>query len=362
MKNKLVKLICAVLAATLLFCAPASALSEREMSASLEKWLAENVSAAQAGGKIDSALDWSAFALARCGNTALNAEYKKYIGKAVSENKNSLYLNDYARIALAALAVGMDARNVGGVDLIKKIEDYDCSDEAFTGSVAYALIALNSAKSANTAALEKYKAILLAAQRKDGGFNAYLKADESMSWTVDGETDSTGIALQAAAPYKDEPQFALLISSALAFVKANQMADGGFGAWGSGSAESTAMIIAGLCETGNKISDYTVNGKTPVDALSAYINKDGGGKCWDGSSNVMTSYQMLMALSAYYRAENGKPGLFDMTCLSPFCSGVEHLAIFEEHPLIGRAVCFIAGLVYRLLGREYICCRHINSL
>ncbi len=358
MKNKLVKLICAVLAAAMLFCVPASALTEQEMSTNLEKWLVENVSAAQADGKIDSVLDWSVFALARSGCTTLNAEYERYIGKAVSENKNSLYLNDYARIALAALAVGMDARNVGGVDLIEKIENYDCSDEAYTGSVAYALIALNSAKSGNTAAMEKYKSILLAAQRNDGGFNAYLEVNEEMNWTVDGETDSTGIALQAAAPYKDEPRFASLIYSALRFIKASQMDDGGFGSWGSGSAESTAMIIAGLCETGNRISDFTVNGKTPVDALSGYINEDGGGKCWDGSSNVMTSYQMLMGLSAYYRAENGKVGLFDMTCLSPFCSGIEHLAIFEEHTLIGRVVCFIVGFVYRLLGREYVCCRH----
>lgn len=362
MKNKLVKLICAVLAAVLFFGVPASALSESEMSSGLEKWLTENVSIPRAGSKIDSAADWSVFALARNGCTSLNAEYKKYIGKAVSENKNSLYLNDYARITLAVLAVGMDARSVGGVDLVKEIEDYDCREEAYTGSVAYALIALNSAKSTNTAALEKYKAILLNAQRKDGGFNAYIKADAAMNWTVDGETDSTGIALQAAAPYKAEPQFASLIVSALAFIKANQMDDGGFGAWGSGSAESTAMIIAGLCETGNKISDFTVNGKTPIDALSAYINKDGGGKCWDGSSNVMTSYQMLVGLSAYYRAENGKVGLFDMTCLSPFCSGIEHLTIFEEYPLIGRAVCFIVGLICRLLGKEYICCRHINGL
>lgn len=358
MKTKLTRILSIILALTVLFTVNAAALTSSEMADKLAKWLPKNITVAQAGEKIDSYLDWTVFAMARNGYTDYNDAYKAYIGNAVNKNRKSLYLNDYARISLAVMSVGMNATDVDGNNLIDAIEKTDFTKEAFTGSVAYALIALDSAKSNNDTARNTLKNILVSAQRTDGGFNSYIVADEASYWTVSGETDSTGIALQALAPYKSEENVKKAIEKAITFIKREQMDDGGFGAWGSGSAESTSMILAGLCAIGENSDSYTKNGKTMIDALSAYINEDGGGRCWDGPSNIMTSYQMLMGLSAYERFKGGKVGLYDMSCLSPKCNSIEHLAIFAKFPAIGRLICRFVSVICEFIGFDYYCCKH----
>lgn len=358
MKKKLIRILCVVLCMTMIFSVSTSAYSADEMITKLTKWLTDNIDVSQAGERIDSDLDWTVFALARNGNTDYNDAYRAYIGNAVKNNWENLYLNDYARISLTVMSIGMDATDIGGKNLIDAIEKADFSKESFTGTVAYALIALDAAKSDNGNVKNKIKNILCSAQREDGGYNSYLAADEASYWTASGETDSTGIALQALAPYADEEEIKSIISSATDFIKNEQMDDGGFGAWGSGSAESTSMIIAGLCAIGENPENYVRNGKTPVEALTAYINEDGGGKCWDGSSNVMTSYQMLIGLSSYYRLKENKVGVYDMSCLSPFCNSIEHNAFFEKYPVLGKIVCKIVSVLYFIIGKDYYCCRH----
>lgn len=338
MKTKHTKLLSAMLALLLLFSVTASSLTPAQMTQSLSQWLCANIGTAQAQGKIDSYLDWSVFALSRSECHTLDADYKAYIGSALGKNMDQLALNDYARIALAAWAVGMNARNINGTNLIDCIEKTDFSQELFTGSAAYALIALDVAESENQAARTALKSILYSAQRDDGGFNAYLKADASQYWTMDGETDSTGIVLQAIAPYKDEPQAATLIAKADAFLRNNQMSNGGFGSWGSASAESTAMVLAGLCAVGKDPDGYVKEGKSMIDALSAFVNEDGGGRNYNGSSDIMTTYQMLMGLSAYDRFKNGKEGLFEAS-ESPFL-------FLKDIPVIGPVLYLIIQFIY----------------
>lgn len=358
MKTKLTRILSIILVFAVLFTINAAAITSSETADKLAEWLPKNITVAQTGEKIDSYLDWTVFAMARNGYTDYNNAYKAYIGNAVSKNWESLYLNDYARISLAVMSVGMNATDISGKNLIDAIEKTDFTKETYTGSVAYALIALDSAKSNNNTARNALKNILVNAQRTDGGFNSYIAADEASYWTLSGETDSTGIVMQALAPYKSEESVKKTIEKAITFIKGEQMDDGGFGSWGSGSAESTSMILAGLCAIGENPDSYTKNGKTMIDALSAYINEDGGGKCWDGSSNIMTSYQMLMALSAYERFKDGKIGLYDMSCLSPKCNSIEHIAFFEKLPKLSEFICRIIVNICGFFGIEYYCCKH----
>ena len=358
MKKKLTRILSVVLVLVMLFGISASAADTGKMKEGLAKWLPENITVSQAGGRIDSFLDWTVFAMARNGYTDYNDEYKAYIGSAVSKNLNSLYLNDYARIALAVMSIGMDPTDIGGTNLIDAIEKTDYTGEAYTGTIAYALVVLDSVGSKNDTARNALKKILLDAQREDGGYNSCLVADAASYWTISGETDSTGIALQALAPYKSEDAVKKTIDKALAFIKNEQMDDGGFGAWGAGSAESTSMIIAGLCAIGDNPDSYVKNGKTMIDALSAYVNEDGGGRCWDGSSNIMTSYEMLIGITAYERYKNGKIGVYDMSCLSPNCNSIEHLAVFERIPALGQILCKIVSAICSVIGIEYYCCKH----
>lgn len=358
MKTKLTRIISILLAFLMFFSASASATDTGKIKSDLSGWLQKNISVPVSDDKIDSYLDWTVFALARNGYTSDNESYKRYIKGALNKNRNSLYLNDYARIALAVMAVGMNAEEVGGINLIDAIEKTDYSKELYTGSISYALIALNSANSKNESSVNSLKNILMNAQRPDGGFNSYLTADNGAYWTLSGETDSTGIALQALGNYKSEPDVKVAIDKAIQFIKNEQMNTGCFGSWGSPSAESTSMILAGLCAVGEDPEKIISNNHSVVDSMQSFVNEDGGGKCWDGSSDIMTSYQMLMGISAYERFKNGKVGLFDMSCLSPDCNSIEHIVLFEKIPLLGELLCKVISLLCTLLGIEYFCCRH----
>ncbi len=358
MKTKLTRIICILLAFLMLFGVSASAADTGKMKSDLSGWLRKNISVPASDDETDSYLDWTVFALARNGCSFDNKAYGKYIKGTLNKNWDSLYLNDYARIALAVMAAGMNAEDVGGKNLIEAIEKTDYSKELYTGSVAYALIALDSANSKNESSVNSLKKILIDAQRPDGGFNSYLTADDSAYWTLSGETDSTGIALQALGSFKSEPDVRAAVDKAIQFIKGEQMDTGCFGSWGSPSAESTSMILAGLCAVGEDPDKFVKNNYSAVDSLQSFVNEDGGGKCWDGSSDIMTSYQMLMGISAYERFKNGKVGLFDMSCLSPDCNSIEHIELFEKIPFLGQLLCKIVSLICELLGIEYFCCRH----
>ena len=358
MKTKLTRIISILLTFLMLFGINASAADTGKIKTDLSQWLQKNISVPASDDKIDSYLDWTVFAMARNGYTLNSEAYGEYIKVALNKNMNSLYLNDYARIALAVMSIGMDPENIGGINLIEEIEKTDYSKEMYTGSIAYALIALNSANSKNEKSVTTLKKILIDAQRSDGGFNSYLIADPDAQWTLSGETDSTGIALQALGICKSEPDVKAVVDKAIQFIENEQMSTGCFGSWGSPSAESTSMILAGLCSVGEDPDKYIKNNNSVIDSMQSFVNEDGGGKCWDGSSNIMTSYQMLMGISAYERFKNGKVGLFDMSCLSPECNSIEHIELFEKIPFLGQLLCEIVSLLCGLLGIEYFCCKH----
>lgn len=358
--KKLTGIIAVILALLTAFPFSAYAFSESKTAENLSAWLKENVSVSDAETNTDSQLDWTVFALARSGINDLNENYKQYIVESVEKNYSNLYLSDLARIALAVQAIGMDPSDIGGKDLTASIAEYDYSSEAYTGSIAYALIVLEGCGKKYEKSVSELKSLLLSAQRNDGGFNSYLKADTEMFWTLDGEADSTGIVLQAAALFAGEEEFGLLINRALEFIKQNQLESGGFGAWGSESAESTAMIICGLCELGIDPlgADFTKGENNTLSSLEKFINEDGGGRCYDGSSNIMTSYQMLMALNSYYRFGNKKVGLFDLSCLSPYCVSIEHSNFAAKAPFIAKLICGLIRVISRLFGLSYYCCMH----
>ncbi len=359
--KKLSKILEVVLSlAVLLSCTVVSqAKSSEEMISSLCGWLEKNISVAGADGKVDSYLDWTVFATMRNGNKSLVDDYKSYIGAAV-KNEKLLYLSDYARLALTASAVGLDTENVGGTDLTAKILGCNFDNEVYSSSIAYALIALDST-GANTAAVRKtLKDILADSQRTDGGFNTYLAADSNASWTIGGEVDATAMVLQALAPYQNEKAIKPVVSKALAFIKTAKTENGDYESWGSANAESTAQVLAALCELGtNPLSkEYMGSKNTIIDALSTYINPDGGARCWDGSSNIMTAYQMLCGLSAYERYERGYVGLYDFSCLLPGCTCICHTAFGEKVPELAAFFCRVKGFFVRLFGGEYICCNN----
>jgi len=321
MKTKTIKALMALLCAALLL-APAvfsaaaadtDTAAAKEAASDIAAWLKTNVTIPQSG-EIDGNVDWAAFARARSGFGG-QAGYPGYINKALPEHFGELYLTDIARIALAVGACGGDASGVGGYDLTAEIALSDFTAQTYTSAAVYPLLALNSRNYGQEDAKQQLLDMLLAAQRPDGGFNYLLKADPGNAYSLDGDLDSTAMALQALAPYAGTAEADTVIAGALAFVKAGQKESGGFGgAWGE-SADTTSQALTALCALGiDPLADeFVKGGNTIIDALLAYQDADGGIKGWDGNSNVMSSTQALYALAAYIRFTQDECALFDFT-------------------------------------------------
>ena len=319
--KKTTRLISVLLALVISFscCVQAfAAYTPEQMTSSLATWLPKKISVSEVGAnKIDLYLDWTVFAMARSGYDTMTDDYADYIGAAVKANFSKLTLADNERLALSAMAVGLNPRNVGGVDLIKAVTGSDFSAETKTVPVAFALIVLDSRGYFAFSQRKELKNILLGAQRSDGGFNYMIK--DTGGYTTASDVDSTAIVLQALAPYKRNSAVSAAIDKALKYLQSQILADGGYGSWGTGSAESTSQVLTALSAL--KIdplsADYVASsGKNMLNSLSGYINADGGGRCWNGSSDIMTSYQMLYGLNAYNRYDNSNTSLYNMTDLA----------------------------------------------
>ncbi|HZK38631.1 MAG TPA: prenyltransferase/squalene oxidase repeat-containing protein [Clostridia bacterium] len=286
----------------------------KEMAGKIAAWQVNNVTITPGSTDLDGQVDWSAFACARGGYAGYD-NYLDYIDSAVSANYDELYLTDVARIALAVDAKKGNAKLVGGHNLIDFITSANLRAEVHTAGISYALLALNAKSYGKSIVKKELVQILVAAQREDGGFNYLLQEDPKNIFSHYGDVDSTAMVLQALAPYAADAELTTVIARALAFVKAGQKYTGGFGGdWGA-SADTTAQALTALSVLGIDPmgTEYVKNGKTILDAVKTYQNKDGGIKGWDGKSDAMASYQMLYALSAYVRFAEGRTGLFDFS-------------------------------------------------
>lgn len=350
--KKSLKVISLLLSVVMLFGITASAYSADEMASSVTAWLEKNITVEEAAenNQIDSYLDWTVFATARYGCDSYVDDYKNYIGNAVSENFDSLYLSDYARISLAAMSAGLNPKNIGGKNLLEAIAQTDFSQEAYTGGLFYALIALNAADYAEDAQKELLD-IILDSQRDDGGFNSSVKADPDSYWTVSGDPDSTGMALQALAVFSSDSKVQTAIDKAVKYAKANQLDDGGYGAWGV-SAESTAQIMIGLCAVGIDPlgADFTKGKNNMLTSLSSFINDDGGARCWDGSSNIMTSYQLLMAVNAYDRFVENDEDIYTLSLLDNIKHEIS--TSVSAVPFLASVIISIIEFLFNLLNLE----------
>ncbi len=171
-----------------------------------------------------------------------------------------------AKAALAARALGMDARDVGGVDLVAIAEGaYDpetggYADNAFTHSIVVVALTRLGIPAPNGAIT-----YLRDSQDDDGG------------WGFEGtsDTDTTAIALQALAA-AGVPTSDTAVADGLAYLDSTQGTDGG---WGFDPAESntssTAYVVQALLAVGEDPAAYDVDGVDPVDYLLSVQRADG---------------------------------------------------------------------------------------
>lgn len=289
----------------------------------LDMAVKNGVTVASAGG------DWIMLGLARSGQDipeeVVNDYYDNVI-KYVKENindKEQLHRSrstDNSRVILALTALGYDAADVGGHDLLAGLADMDYIKKQGINGVMYALIAFDSGsyeiplvyEGGVQATRENFIRTILEAQLDDGG------------WSLAGNTsdiDMTAIAVQALSPYYDEDdQVKAAVDRGLALLSERQSDNGGYGSFGAANIESCAQVLTALTAMGidpAKDSRFIKDGNTVIDAIMGYYVDGGGFEHIAGYGlDQLATEQGYYALTSYYRMIDGKTSLYDMSDVS----------------------------------------------
>ncbi len=264
--------------------------------------------------------EWLVIGLERSGKgiSDANAYYEKVVA-FVKENineKEQLHRSkstENSRLILALTALGYDVTNVAGHNLLVGLNDMTYVKKQGINGPIWALIALDSHNyeipAGGDVTREKLIEVILEKQLVDGG------------WALAGseaDTDMTGMAIQALAPYyHTNAKVKTAVDKALANLSAMQYTDGGFGSVDGACSESAAQVIVALTALG--IDPHTDNrfvkqGGSVVDALcNNYIEGGGFAHIPGGGLDGMASEQSYYALAAYVRFVNGKSSLYDMS-------------------------------------------------
>lgn len=211
---------------------------------------------------------------------------------------------DLAKLIHAAIALGENPRELGGVDSVLKLEAMVDADGTIGGQMdtfvshLLAVLALASAQRPIPAgAVEQIQA----AQQESGG------------WAWDGsaetgaDTNTTAFAVQALVA-AGEPADSDAVAAAMAYYKEIQNEDGGWpyqnpSDFGTATdANSTAVTVQAIIAVGQDPSgaEWTVEGgQTPLAALEALQNESGAW-AWQATmpdDNLLATVQALPAIA-----------------------------------------------------------------
>jgi len=271
--------------------------------------------------------DWPLLSLARSGYEVPEALFQTYYtsveNNLIQKSGNLGSSTEYARRILALTAAGADITDIGGYDLRDALADLALSNRQGINAYVFSLIALDTRKyeipklhGEDTQATRE-KLIELVLGREIG-----YGTETAGGWTFAGsnpDPDMTGMAIQALTPYyKDNAKVKAAVDRGLAWLSANQQADGGYVSWGVNNAESAAQVI--VATTGLGINPHTdprfvKNGISVVDAMMGFAVEGGGFKHAKTETRIngMATEQSTYALVAYDRFLQGKNRLYDMT-------------------------------------------------
>ena len=286
--------------------------------------------------KPDYSSIWNVIGLKRSGlyvpESYINLFYSNVIAYCESKDwqiTRAKY-SDYSKLILALTAIGVDARNVMGHNLLAYLSDYENVSRQGNNGTIWALIALKSnpayeipedpsAVQQNSEELLVKKVVGM--QCQDGGW--------TMMGTT-GDSDMTGMAMQALASYYNKDGYedvTAAIDKGLAWIEKNQLSSGGFGTMNTETSESVAQIITALCGVGIDCGEdvrFIKNGKWPMTGLFQYYMPEGGfmhvaadaGNNGGGAGGIidgMATEQGLYATVAYRRFLDGETFLYDMS-------------------------------------------------
>jgi prenyltransferase beta subunit len=206
---------------------------------------------------------------------------------------------EMGKLVLAAVASGEDPHSFGGYNLVVSLTQHISPTGEFGTNnqfrQALGILALAAAEEAAPPTTTQW----LRNQQLPGG---------GWAWVVgsDADVDTTALAIQALIAAGETPT-ATSVVSAVDFLRTAQNNDAGFcydpvSPYGTDSnTDSTAAAIQALLAAGEDLSDWTRNGRTPLEALRHFQKSDGvfvyqwGG--WGGPvDSAMATYHAIPAL------------------------------------------------------------------
>ncbi len=316
-----------IISSLLALAVPAMAAKEPDLKSLVEGSAKYILSAVKAPEPGDVGGEWAVLGLARSGYTVPDGYFEGYYGKLesyVKEKQGVLHkrkYTDYSRVIITLSALGKDARDVGGYNLLTPLGDYDKTIWQGLNGPIWALIALDSAnypmpqnpEAATQATRQMYIDRILDAEPDEGGSTLSRRTAADPA-----DPDITGMALQALAKYQNQEKVAAAIDRALSCMSEKQDSKGGFSnQWGDSNSESVVQVLVGLCELGIGWDDvrFVKNGNTLLDNLLTFRTSAGGFyHIADGSDgdNQMSAEQGFYGLIACLRYEKGQNSLYRM--------------------------------------------------
>ncbi|MDD6188723.1 MAG: S-layer homology domain-containing protein [Clostridiales bacterium] len=316
-----------------------------------------------------------------CGfDESYRSAYYNNLKAHLDENDGGLGVNrftEYERVIIAVTAMGYDAADIGGHDLLRRLADYNDVKKQGINSIAFGLIALDSGcydmpsvpGVTDPNSRKKMVDNILSREIEGGGFALYGKA---------ADADITAMALQALSRYTYRADVRAAVERAVAELSRQQLPNGSFaslsGLSTEGTAESTAQVVLALTALGISVDDpHFTKDVSLMDALLAFQLPDGSFRhlMSDAEGDYAATLQSLHALSAAARfAGNGTPAYvysvpessrFTDVVYNDYRAEIEALAelgiidgmtdtTFEPEATMTRAQ--FAAIVVRTLGLE----------
>ena len=240
----------------------------------------------------------------------------KFLKENGSEKMHRTKSTENSRAIIALSALGYDATDVAGYNLLLPLCDMNFLDKQGINGSIWALIAFDTVgydipfidgiKEQTTR--DKLIQNILSEQTENGG---WLLDDEI------GDIDLTAMAIVALAPYiKTNSDVKAAVDKALEFLSKQQRADGGYISYGKSTSESCAQVVVALTSLGidpDHDERFIKNGHSVLDKLLSFYQDGAFKHVMNESVDQMATEQAYYALASYYRFLDGKTALYDMS-------------------------------------------------
>ena len=259
--------------------------------------------------------EWMALGFARSGRDVPDSYYDSvvaYVDEKIDDNGrlHATKCTTNCRFIVALTAIGKDPTDVGGHNLLAGLNDMGYIRKVGVSGVIWTLIAFDCGQYEMPKGIDRETLVdtILDFQVPGGG------------WANSGniaDPDVTSMAIQALAPYRDNPEVQSALDTAVTVLAGMLDETGNFPSQYGASSESVSQVIVALCTLGidpNTDARFVKNGMSALDGLLGYYVEGGGFKhIHSGKIDGIATEQGYYALTAYFRMLEGKTPLYDMT-------------------------------------------------